>query len=175
MSRDWLGELFAFPTSSRVTTPSRGPGGTLWALQQVVKKPFSQQKSHCWERLLHVSRFGLANQCFLLLANTSHTEDALVVLPKDGPRPHQGNNVSVGNSTFYFYHELNLRPLESMCTGTTPWFSLWREDLCRGEDPVPKHLVLTASLQVSELRALLAASAPWRKFPCNFLLFLPIP
>lgn len=29
-----------------------------------------------------------------------------------------------------------------MCTGTTPSFSLWRGDLCPGEDPVPKRLVL---------------------------------
>lgn len=51
---------------------------------------------------------------------------------------------------------------------------LWTEDLPPGEEPIPKHLVLTASLEVFDLGASLAALKPWHKLLLNFLLFLPI-
>lgn len=53
-------------------------------------------------------------------------------------------------------------------------FPLWKEDLHPGENPIPKHLVLTASLEVFDLGASLAAFKPWHKLLINFLLFLPI-
>lgn len=154
-------------------TPRRDPGEYCELSCRLLKNHFhKKQKSRCSERLLHASRFGLANERFLLPANPSHMEDALVVLPKEEPRPHQGKSVLWAIAVFT--STMN-KPPESTCAGTTARSSLRREDLCPGEDPVPKPLVRTASLQVFDLRASLTASKPWHKLLFNFLLFLPIP
>lgn len=74
---------------------------------------------------------------------------------------------------FCFYNEQNLRLWGPHVQGQ--WHNpLWTEDLPPGEDPIPRHLVLTASLEVFDLGASLAALKPWHKLLLNFLLFLPI-
>lgn len=102
MTSEWVsGDLLGdgtFSAKSRVS-PSQRPRGALGALHLV-----GCLKIISWESRNPALRkaVSLANQCFPLPVNPCHMEGALIVLPKDGPRPHQGESVPVGTSPFLF-------------------------------------------------------------------------
>lgn len=113
-----MGELFAFLAKSSVTDPLARIGGEhCERYSRLLKKSFSLGSRNPAAEKDCFTSAELGLLVSVLFSTSSHMEDALVVLPKDGPGPPQGKSVPVGISPSYFYQEQNLTPPESTRAG----------------------------------------------------------